>query len=474
MRLSHKILIAVAVAALGLLCAASQSELVSCGRNVLSNGQFDSAISSWGPAAGFGFADWSNQDYSGSPSSGALHLVNDSVIDGQNVSIAQCQPILANGSYELSAKISPLNYCCSVRTGLTQGTDQVLHTGAIYALLNFYTKPSCSGTPLTDFVRLDAQGRNVWQPLSQTFKSPATAVSVRTTLGVFKVEKADTLEALFDDVSLDLTGASTSSTDSLCLSDGRFDVRANWQTRDGATGTAHPLRLTTDTGYFWFFDPNNVEMIVKVLNGCPLNSRFWTFAGGLTDVNVQMTVTDTTNGAVRTYSNPQGTAFVPIQDAAAFQGCTSVAGGGGESAARPASKPPVIERARTSLALMPAEKLSPCVPFGGTLCLNKQRFAVTTHWTTPQGQSGDGVAVPLTPDTGYFWFFSPNNVEMVVKVLDGCGVTGNFWVFGGGLTNVEVEMTVTDTQTGAVKTYKNPQGTALLPIQDTLAFPACN
>ena len=61
---------------------------------------------------------------------------------------------------------------------------------------------------------------------------------------------------------------------------------------------------------------------------------------------------------------------------------------------------------------------------------------------------------------------------MVVKVLNGCGVDSNYWVFAGGLTNVQVVMTVTDTQTGAVKTYTNPQGQSFLPIQDTLAF-AC-
>jgi hypothetical protein len=298
-------------------------------------------------------------------------------------------------------------------------------------------------------------------------------VSVRATLGVFKAERADTLEALFDDVSLSPSGTTPPSADSLCLSDGRFDVRAQWKTRDGATGSGHPLRLTGDTGYFWFFDPSNVEMIVKVLNGCPFNSHFWAFAGGLTDVEVAMTVTDTATGSVRSYSNPQGTAFVPIQDAAAFQGCSAAVGGGESLAAPPPTKPAVEARGRLAVA-RPEQALSPCVPFGGTLCLSKGRFAITTRWTTPQGQTGEGVAVPLSADTGYFWFFSQNNVEMVVKVLDGCGVTGDFWVFAGGLTNVEVEMTVIDTQTGAAKTYTNPQGTALLPIQDTLAFPSCD
>jgi hypothetical protein len=35
-----------------------------------------------------------------------------------------------------------------------------------------------------------------------------------------------------------------------------------------------------------------------------------------------------------------------------------------------------------------------------------------------------------------------------------------------------VVLKVTDTQTGQVKTYVNPQGTAFAPIQDTSAF-AC-
>jgi hypothetical protein len=77
----------------------------------------------------------------------------------------------------------------------------------------------------------------------------------------------------------------------------------------------------------------------------------------------------------------------------------------------------------------------------------------------------------LTGDTGYFWFFSSSNVEMLIKVLDGRSVNGRFWVFAGGLTNVRVDMTVTDTQTGLVQTYVNPQGTAFAPIQDTSTFP---
>lgn len=60
----------------------------------------------------------------------------------------------------------------------------------------------------------------------------------------------------------------------------------------------------------------NVELVIKVLNGCGVNNRYWVFAGGLTDVRTRITVTDTRNGTVKTYLNPQGTAFLPIQDRA--------------------------------------------------------------------------------------------------------------------------------------------------------------
>ncbi len=105
----------------------------------------------------------------------------------------------------------------------------------------------------------------------------------------------------------------------VCLQQGRFRVAAAWQTAQGSAGAGQAGRLTPDTGTFWFFDPTNLEILVKVLDGCPLApGRFWVFAGGLTDVQVQLTVTDTATGVVRTYSNPQGTAFAPLQDTSAF------------------------------------------------------------------------------------------------------------------------------------------------------------
>lgn len=115
--------------------------------------------------------------------------------------------------------------------------------------------------------------------------------------------------------------------------------------------------------------------------------------------------------------------------------------------------------------------ITPCVANDTTLCLSNTRFKVQVRWATSNGQTGDGHAVGITGDTGYFWFFDRANVEMVLKVINAC--PSRYWVFAGGLTNVQVTMNVTDSTTGTVKTYSNPQGVAFSPVQDTNAFASC-
>jgi len=106
-------------------------------------------------------------------------------------------------------------------------------------------------------------------------------------------------------------------------------------------------------------------------------------------------------------------------------------------------------------------------------CFAGNRFKVEAKWKTPDGASGNANVVGLTDDSGYLWFFAAPNVEAVFKILNACGLNNSFWFFAGGLTNVQTEITVTDTQTGVQKTYKNPQSTPFKAIQDTAAFETC-
>jgi predicted esterase len=114
-----------------------------------------------------------------------------------------------------------------------------------------------------------------------------------------------------------------------------------------------------------------------------------------------------------------------------------------------------------------------CAPTATRLCLQKGRFRVEASWDA-NGSSGAGQTVPnASADSGLFWFFSPDNWELMVKVLDGCALNGHYWVFAAGTTNVHYVLTVTDTLTGSVARYENPAGRAAAATTDVDAFKTC-
>jgi len=118
-----------------------------------------------------------------------------------------------------------------------------------------------------------------------------------------------------------------------------------------------------------------------------------------------------------------------------------------------------------------------CNPDAVTLCIDDQpgdeRFKVAVDYNTA-GVSASATAIPLGSlgvfHGGLFWFFSADNPEMLVKVVNGCAVNGHYWVFASAGTNVGLSMTVTDTRNGSQKNYRNDDGTPAVPIQDVQAF----
>ncbi len=266
-------------------------------------------------------------------------------------------------------------------------------------------------------------------------------------------------------------GGCVASATALCIGGGRFKVEAFWRDFQGNSGAGQAQPLTGDTGTFWFFSPNDVEVIVKVLDGRALDGHFWVFYGALSSVEYSLTVTDTATGLTRRYFNPLGE-LASVGDTTAFgpMGATAIGGPPAEAAARRGRQAASVARTRQreeeirsaaagrSAAAAPAAAGSGCQPGPLQLCLNGGRFAVTAHWTDFNGNSGAGTAVSLTGETGYFWFFSSGNVETVLKVIDGRSLNGHFWVFYGALSDVQYTLTVTDTVTGTMKTYTNPAG----------------
>ncbi len=436
------------------------------------------------------------------------------------------------------------------------------------------------------------------------------------------------------------TAESCDPATTLCLLGKRFKVEAEWRDFDDNRGLGNPVQLTSDTGYFWFFGPDNVELAIKVLDGQGVNDHFWVFYGALSNVEFTLTVTDTETGNTQVYFNPAGQ-FASVGDTLALPD-GSPAGNFQLFAAKPSAgfhpvpvvpkgpigvdfdwsplrpssgdaalfrdrsqfPPPLLDRTwdfgdgtprvptqeietthtfiqsggfdatleiidfsgdfqlretRTrSVQVTPPpeprltlrgpsstdvgtpatfsasadEHCSPlrprgwswqvadgriigpagrstidvfwptsgrktvtvrnagcstvsanrrievgegpppaaCVPGPDVLCLRDGRFRVTVTWVDFDGNTGHGRKVRLSNESGQFWFFDEDNVELVLKVADGQALNNHFWVFYGALSNVGFTITVTDTETGNSKRYVNPAG-EFVSVGDTSALP---
>lgn len=105
-----------------------------------------------------------------------------------------------------------------------------------------------------------------------------------------------------------------------CLVNDRFSVRVTYDVGNGPQPMT-AIKFTPNSGLFWFTDAGNIEVLVKMINACAFNNRFWVYSGGTTDVGVTITVTDSQSGTSKTYNNPRGTKFGTITDGDAFATC---------------------------------------------------------------------------------------------------------------------------------------------------------
>lgn len=94
--------------------------------------------------------------------------------------------------------------------------------------------------------------------------------------------------------------------ETLCLRDGRFQVTMSWEDAEGHHSMAGTAPQTDASGSFYFLDPENLELTVKVLDGRQVNGHFWIYGGALTDAGFQIVVTDTVTLLQWVYENRAG------------------------------------------------------------------------------------------------------------------------------------------------------------------------
>lgn len=274
-------------------------------QNLLVNPNFDTSLAGWQtPFVPGATASWDGtRDADGSPTSGSAKGVwSGPTVTGLVPVVSQCVEVTPGATYIHGGKIF-------IPSG--QPTS-----GSAFFLATVFSTHGCSGPPPPGpFLPTPiVTAQNTW------IESTATIVPFGPSLLLLAYIAPDTggnFQASFDDVVLEPPGSCIPDATTLCFQSGRFKVTATFDTGRGNAGQAHGIPAG-DSGLLWFFASSNIEVALKVLDGCALGGHYWVFAGGLTNVEVTILVTDTRTGATRTYHNPPNTAFEPIQDTSAF------------------------------------------------------------------------------------------------------------------------------------------------------------
>jgi hypothetical protein len=283
---------------LGVAGLSFASAALADGPNLVLNPGFASSSQNWsGPAT------WVQTDAHGDPHSGSLRIVNSSQTPGSFLPVTQC------------ALATPGSYVVGIST-------RVEGTGGDRALVNFgfYSDANCLVPVGTGYNTASSTSAS-WTTVTALGIAPAGTQRFKVFIDLTRGSApTGSATGYFDDAFV-RTGSCAPSSTQLCLNRGRFEIKVSFQAPSSPPGSGKAVPFSSDSGSFWFFDPTNLELDVKVLDGCALNSRYWVFIAGLTDVGLTITVRDTQTGATKTYPNTQGNVFKTVTDVNAYATC---------------------------------------------------------------------------------------------------------------------------------------------------------
>ena len=223
----------------------------------------------------------------------------------------------------------------------------------------------------------------------------------------------------------------------LCLAGNRYAVELFGGRRGEPATTPGTARSLGDrSGYFSLpfvtGDAELPEVVVKILGhgalGLDGSPVFYT---SLTTLPYRLIVTDAQTGATQTYDSNTAHPLCGAVDVAF------------ELDAAPA---PVLRAGASAESALP---------------LLNGRFSVTLEARRAStGATSAGRAIASSDRYGFFtlpgFTSDPTLPEIIVKMLDFRSITGSFLFFYTGLTSLDYTLTVTDTVTGAVRTYESP------------------
>ena len=286
------------------------------------------------------------------------------------------------------------------------------------------------------------------------------------------------------------------------------------ETLAGERRRAWNYRLDSEqSDLLYFFDRDNVEVLVKVLDGCAVNGHRWVFVAPVTNLGFRLDIGApgpdeafgekrrkywsydsarrpqehiVSGGKVwdwetrnwRAVGNPQGRTARTVSDTTAFP-CTAaeITAARVKAAEADGGRAAFLRSRGWSVeGVVPAQRVvsgarTDCEPDAAALTL-AGGYRVSLCYETYAGDTGEALDYGLdSSQSGLLYFFERDNAEVLIKVLDGCGVNGHRWVFVAPVTDLAFNLVVESPDGGRRWTHTNRLGQTADAASDVAAFP---
>ncbi len=246
----------------------------------------------------------------------------------------------------------------------------------------------------------------------------------------------------------------------LWLSNQRVTARVEWRSQyTGESGQGFAIPQKDEFGYFYFSNPNNPEVFVKVLDYG--SGNVLCFVGGLSDYYYKVTFRTERTGATLVFEKPSGS-FKGLADGTSLKFASAPgpqpSANSGPREMTPAGWLQVSGQPAAESQTPPAFDSGWVPAASPELVLSKGKVGVSIEWRSQySGASGKGTAIPQKDEFGFFYFSEADNPEVFVKVLN-FGADKPFLLFWSGLTDLEYRVTFRHLQTGQSVTFLKSAG----------------
>ena len=254
-----------------------------------------------------------------------------------------------------------------------------------------------------------------------------------------------------------------------------------------------------ESGLLYFFDRDNSEVLIKVLDACAVNGHRWVFVAPVTTLAFNLYVDETATGKRWMHRNPRGDQTATTKsDLEAFPcgaaGSSTPAAAGGDGihgvdlvdAGFPAASGTTASSTPIVSTLQPSVVVAQAISGGeGTDCEPQSVLSLSGGYTVSMCveylKDGEPVVVGAkdyeldSEQSAILYFFDRNNAEVLIKVLDGCNLNGRRWVFVAPVTSLAFNLTVESPDADdEVWTHANRLNQTAAAKSDLTAFACSN